>query len=770
MSSYSPRSKASQKDKVKRKVSGKFGFRSIILSLAMVATLVFGCLGRVAYIMTVKGEQYRKIAANNQLRDTVIPGIRGIIYDRNGEILAENVSAWLFCADPYKIKKAFKDTGADIEKCYEYLSKNIAEILSVKKDDVYFLIKETEGRRAQIKKNLTSEKRQELEEFLSKQYTLENGKILQPLQWFFYENSTKRVYPYNNLASTLIGVVSADGDGQSGLEKYYNDLLKGENGKMMSLRDSRGNELSSSSFETVVDPTEGNGLVLTIDKNIQLYLENALQKALINTKADSVYGIMLDVDTGAVLALSDKPDFDLNNPRVLGETADLSVLDGLEKGTEEYSAKYSELLLKQWNSFCITSNYEPGSTFKIFTLAAALESGVVSEKTGHTCTSSVKVADTVYHCANHKAHGTQTLREGLMNSCNTFFITVGQRLGLEKFNEYFTKFGFRERTGIDAAGESISIVHKADKMSIVDLASTSFGQSVRLTPLQIITAASALANGGKLMKPYLVDSVVDSNGKLISKTQPTVRRQVISESTSKTVCSMMESVVEGGTGKNAYIPGYRVAGKTATAQKLDSSNINTYIASFLCFAPADDPKVAILVGIDNPKGMYSSGGVLAAPVAKEVMENTLSYLGVEPSYSEKELETLSSTAPDLVGKTVAQAKNSAYTNNITVKVVGSGEKIVSQYPLSGQTLPKGGVLIAYTDGDTDEQKAVVPSFTGLTVSESNIKASECGINIIFSGPMDDKGLVCYAQSVGEGTALTAGESVTVYFRNNDISD
>ncbi len=634
------------KDNVKRKISGKFGFRSIVLISAAVAVLIFGCLGRVAYIMVVKGESYRKTAANNQLRDTVIASVRGAVYDRNMVPLVTSSSTWIFCADPGRIRSDFKKYDDKIEECYNYLSDNIAKILEVSREDVYYLIKETEGKRAQIKKSVSPEVRKSLEEFFAKGYeinTAEGKTSFELFNWFYYENSSERIYPTGGFASKLIGVVNADGDGQTGIEKYYNDTLKGKEGRMLSLRDSRGNEMKVA-YETVIDPVEGNGVVLTIDKSIQTYLENALSKALSATNADGAYGIVMDVDTGAVLAMSDKPDFDLNNPRQLSNEADLSQLEGLEKGTEAYGAKYSELLFKQWNSFVITSNYEPGSTFKIFTLAAALEAGTASEKTGFSCKSSVKVADTVYHCASHKAHGTQSIREGLMNSCNCFFITVGQNLGIEKFNEYFEKFGFTERTGIDASSESISIVHKADKMSIVDLASTSFGQSVRLTPLQMICAASAIANGGNLMKPYLVDSVVTPEGELVSKTQPIVRRRVISEQTSRTVCSMMESVVSEGTGKNAYIPGFRVAGKTATAQKLDSENINTYIASFLCFAPADDPEVAILVGVDNPKGTYSSGGAVAAPVAKEVMESTLTYLGVEPRYTDSELKELGRSA------------------------------------------------------------------------------------------------------------------------------
>lgn len=754
-----------KKDIAKRRVRGAFGFRVILLCGFMVAVLLFVCLGRVGYIMVAKGEEYRKIAADNQLRDTVISAVRGTVYDRNMTPLVTSVSSWNLCVNSYKLNIAFKKHEDEKEKCFSYFAGRISSVIGKDEDEIYELFGRTSSPDVRIKKNISVEERSLLEEIFSVSYKISEDKELDPSDYFYYENDNVRIYPENNFASTLIGVVNADGDGETGIEGYYNDTLKGEEGRLLSVRDSRGNEISSG-YETIIDPVEGNGVVLTIDKNIQTYLENALSKALSRTRAKGVYGIVADVDTGAILAMSDKPDFDLNNPRELSAEADLSSLEGLTKGTTEYSVKYSELLFEQWNSFCITSNYEPGSTFKIFTLSAALEEGVATENTGHNCTSSIRVADTVYHCASHKAHGSQTLCQGLMNSCNTFFISLGQKLGVENYYKYFELFGFTERTGIDAANESISVVHRKDKMSIVDLASTSFGQSVRITPLQLVSAASAIANGGKLMKPYLVAGIVDSEGNMVSETKPTVRRRVISEETSAIVRSMMESVVSEGTGKNAYLEGYRIAGKTGTAQKLDSGS-NTYIASFLCFAPADDPKVCVLIGVDSPSGYLTSGGALAAPVAKEVLRSTLNYLDVKPQYTPEELEQLSAEVPSLSGMALWEARNLCESLGFDFKASGSGESVVSQFPKANQKIQKGVVIIAYTDNAEESTDTKVPDFCGKTVNEVNDLAAEYSLNVIFSGPAEDFAVISYSQSIEEGTVVRNGTTLTVYFANNE---
>lgn len=755
------------KDAAQRRVRGAFTFRTLTLCGAMIFLLVFGCLGRVAYIMLSKGEEYRKLAAENQLRDTIVKAARGTVYDCNMTPLVTSVPCRNLCVNSYRLNLSFKKYPDQKELCFSDLSEKLSSVIPEETDKIIELFERSSDPQVRIRKNLTDEEYKRLEEFFSEPFYVNGEKILDLRDIFYYESSQQRIYPENNFASKLIGVVNADGNGETGIESFYNDTLKGKDGRILSARDSRGNKIDDS-YETIIDPVEGNGIILTVDKNIQTYLENALAKALSRTKAKGVYGIVADVKTGAILAMSDKPDFDLNNPRELSVYADTSELENFTPGTTEYSEKYSELLFRQWNSFCVTSNYEPGSTFKIFTLAAALEEGVATEKTGYSCNSSIRVADTVYHCASHKAHGSQTLCQGLMNSCNCFFISLGQKLGVENYYKYFEAFGFTERTGIDASNESISIVHRKDKMSIVDLASTSFGQSVRVTPLQLISAASAIANGGKLMKPYLVAGIVDCDGRLIKKTEPIERRTVISESTSSTVRSMMEAVVGEGTGKNAYLEGYRIAGKTGTAQKLDSQG-NSYIASFLSFAPADEPKICVLIGIDSPEGYVTSGGALAAPVAKEVIGSTLDYMGHEPQYTRKELQKVSFTAPDFTGMPLWQAKNIAAAEGFQLKISGNGENVVSQFPQKGQLIAKGGVVVLYTDSAEESLSVTVPDFCGKSVSEVNLLAAEYSLNVIFSSPQEQTALVSYSQSIPEGTSVKAGTTLTVTFTSRDIA-
>lgn len=762
------------KNKVRGKSTLSFKIRvRQITGLVLVLLLLLGFV-RVGYIIAVHGDEYRSKAEANQLYDTVLRPIRGTIYDCNNTAMVTSASAYILCASPKAIFNYFNtrlpqrdDVLNDFTKA---VGTEIAGIVGMKRKEVVKMLRDYEKSYVRIKKKVDANQRLALDTYFTKSVEYgdpvgEKKPTVRPKAFFTYESDSLRLYPENDFCSTVIGVTDADGNGITGVEKYYNDTLSGKAGRIVTARNANGQSLDSS-YETIFNAQPGNGIRLTIDQNIQHYLENALTTALDTTKAKGVYGIVMDVHTGAVKAMSDKPDFDLNDPRKLLDESAVKELAEYE-GTDKYNEKLSEKLFDQWNSFCVTSTYEPGSTFKIFTAAAALEEGKVDLNTTYTCSGAYQVAkDTVIHCANTSGHGTQTLTQGLMNSCNPFFISIGQKLGKDTFNKYFEAFGFTERTGIDLTGEAYPVYHPFDKMTTVDLASTSFGQSFRVSPIQMITAGCAIANGGKLMTPYIVDSVLDENGNVIQKTEPTVKRQVISEGTAATVRQMMEAVVEGGTGKNAYIEGYRVAGKTATSEKLDAkggADQLLYIASFLCFAPANDPQVAVLVGVDEPPGNYRGGGVLAAPIAKEVLEATLKYMNVEPQYTAEELKKVSRTTPSLIGETPANARAKAQQAQLSLRVIGDGEKIVSQVPTAGQSISENGVIIAYTE-NAKTMKVEVPSFIGMTASSVKQEAAAVGLNITFSGPSSASGATAVRQSIAAGTEIQAGTTVTVQFQ------
>ena len=770
------------KNIVKNRSDLEFKRRARAITALVLVVLVLLPMCRIGYIMIAHGDEYREEAQKNQLYDTEIPAARGTIYDRNMNALVTSASAWILTASPAALYEQYSKTVSQYVSDYdtawkEYtkeIAREIGHILGVRIKPIVLELRKSDKNYLRLQRKIDAAQKYALDELFSQKHVYaefvdKNGKqqtrSFKASAFFSFENDTLRMYPENNFASTIIGVTNADGEGVTGVERFYNSALSGVAGRQVTAKDAHQKPIESG-YETVIEPTEGNGLVLTIDENIQYYLENALKSALDSTRAKGVYGIVMDVDTGAVLAMSDKPDFDLNNPRELLDKAAVEELKEYE-GTKEYNSKLSEKLYEQWDSFCVTSTYEPGSTFKIFTAAAALEEGVADLNTTYTCNGGYQVTrDTLIHCANTSGHGYQTFTQGLMNSCNPFFINLGQKLGVDTYYKYFEAFGFTERTGIDLTGEAYPVYHSHEKMGKVELASTSFGQSFRVSPIQMITAGCAIANGGKLMTPYVVDSILDDKGNLISKTEPKVRRQVISERTAATVRQMMEAVVEGGTGKNAYIAGYRVAGKTATSEKLDKKSTGQflYVASFLCFAPADDPQVAVLVGVDEPPGNYRGGGILAAPIAKDVLESTLKYLNVEPQFTADELKSISKTTPSLIGKTIAQARETASSQGITVKIIGGGDTVLSQVPSAGQSIPEKGVVIAYTEKNAKSEKVQVPDFTGMTAAEVNETAVRYGLNVTFSGPYKSAGALVYKQSIAKDIEVQAGSGVTVYFQ------
>ncbi len=721
--------------------------------------------------MLINGDEYKTKAENNQLRDTEIAPNRGVIYDANGTVLARSASAWKIYINPTRIPE---DEGVR-----NFLFSSLAGVLE--DVDAETIREKTVGSKQSyvlIKSGVESEEKDKVTELLSKTKDYvekkknEDGETVSSAETFTVKMAVgvdpdvKRYYPCGTLAAAVIGFTGDGDEGRSGLEQQYNDVLAGTPGRLITAKNGRS-DLMSDEFESLYEAKDGDSLVLTIDTNIQRYLDDGLRDVYEDSKGVGAYGIVMDVNTGAILAMGSAPGFDPNNRYAL-DAAQKAVLETITDEEEKTKAR-RDYYYSNWRNFNINDTYEPGSVFKIVTASAGLESGAVTMGFDYTCLGSIKVATETIKCNNHSGHGYQTLRQGLMNSCNPFFITVGQKMGKDVFCEFFDAFGFTEKTGIDLPGEATPAAektyHSYDKMGIVELSSSAFGQSFQVTPLQMVTAISAVANGGKLMQPYIVDKIIDSNGNVISDTEPTVRRQVISKETSELVSSMMEDVVTSGTGKNAYVAGYHVAGKTGTSQKL-SKGAGYYVASFGCFAPAENPEIAVIIIVDEPVGQIN-GGQICTPIAARVIKSTLEYMNVEPEYTEEEREKLYKTMPDMTYQSIDDAKAQLQESGYTVRVAGNGETVVSQMPTGGSTVPYGGAVVLYTVGDSKRLTVTVPDFTGLTMSSAISQAAAAGLNIAISGNSSFGGdIVAFGQDTEVGEEVEYGSFVTVYFKTN----
>jgi stage V sporulation protein D (sporulation-specific penicillin-binding protein) len=701
--------------------------------------------GRLVYLQLIKGDYYRSKAEVQQLGDTVINAMRGTIYDRNMHVLAQSASVWLVYVNPSKVKETERDLVAT----------GLANILGVDEETVRTKLSRTQNGYERIKGQIEKEEMEAVSKFISENKL--SGKVS-------IDPDTKRYYPFGTFAASVIGFTGTDDVGRYGLEYQYNDTLTGTPGRIITALDGTQNAMPNQ-YESTYDAVQGSNLALTIDENIQHYLEEALKQSMTDTQATYAYGIVMDVKTGAILGMVSLPDYDLNAPSKLTSEELYAQIQAIENEDERSNA-LSNARNAQWRNRAISDSYEPGSVFKVVTVSAALEEGLVNENTPYTCTGSITYAGNTYNCWKHGGHGHETLKDLLKNSCNPFAITLAKGLGTDTFYKYFTAFGFTKNTGVDLPGEfyptSSTYVSK-EKFGTPELASYSFGQTFQVSPIQMITAVSAVANGGKLMRPYLVDSVLDAEGNTVKKTEPVTVRQVISESTAKRVVTMMEDVVATGTGRNAFVAGYHVAGKTGTSEKLTSKTEKLYIASFAGFAPANDPEVAVLIVIDEPKGDHG-GGAIAAPVACDVFEKVLPYLNVEPQYSETEFQTLFAESPNLVGKSVTEAKNTA-ANSFKVKVVGGGTTVTRQSPEAGRTISKNGVIVLYTDQTSEAEQTTVPDFNGLTVQAANQRAIDSGLNIKISGAsLTSSDIVAYRQSHPKDSKVALGTVVTVYFK------
>lgn len=743
---------------------GKEMVTRIFVMMLCVIIAFSGIAGvRLVNIMIVNSERYQSEASEQQLYDSLITAPRGDIYDKNMQVLARSTTAWTVYITPNGIYKI--DDEGDRELVKKTIAENLSRILELEYDKVY---EQTEKRSYYVivKKKIDKSVADKVREFLSD----ERYEDLELVRYVGLDETTKRYYPNDSLASVVLGFVGSDDQGLSGIESYYDNELTGIAGRVVAAKSAAGTDMPLT-YERVEEATKGKSLVLTLDSYIQYTAEKYLEAAIAENKiAERGAAIVMNVKTGAVLGMAVKGDFNPNSPFTLSQTEQKLVSE--IENEEEKSKKENELLNRQWRNKAVSDTYEPGSVFKIVTAAIGIEENLINESNTFYCNGSTTVAGQHYNCHKRQGHGTQTLAQSMSNSCNPAFITIGQQIGISTFSKYFKAFGLTEKTGIDLPGEANSTYHTEVKMGPVELSSTSFGQTFNITPMQLITAAAACVNGGYLVRPHLVEKMLDENGKAVKTTNTGYRRQVISESTSATLRTLMQFVAENGA-KNALVAGYKVGAKTGTSQKVSkiqaTGDTYLYVGSCVSVAPADDPEVAVLVLLDEPKGDKYYGGVISAPVNGKIMTDILPYLGYEPSYSESELKNLATTVPEMVGDTVDNAKAKLSSAKLQYQIQGKGEKIVRQLPEAGNRILSGGVVVLYTE-ETEDKTVTVPDLTGLTATEVNKKAAQSGINVEFSGNTTSGGLKSYRQSIEAGTSVNAGTIVTVYFRDDSAVD
>lgn len=719
----------------------------IILIIFIIPSFLFVCFN-LAKVQLINGEYYKQKAINQQQQDTIISPKRGIIYDRNMTPLAQSATAWTIYISPAGIPK-------DADK--EFLADKLSEILEVDRETILKKANQKtmfEVIRRRVEEDMANKVRQLI--------------IDHKMTYISIAEDSKRYYPYNDFAASVLGFVGVD-RGLSGIESYYEAYLKGVPGKIVSAKNAWGKDMPFD-YERMINAKNGNHVVLTIDQIIQHFVEKNLSLAVKENQVTNRGAvIVMDVNTGEILAAANKPDFDPNRPFEILDPAAKGRLVGL---TGEELEKQTDLeISNQWRNKIVSDVYEPGSIFKIITAAAALEEGVVKLDDRFNCTGSLQVANRRIGCWKHAGHGSQTFEQGVMNSCNPVFMNVGARLGANNFYKYFEAFGFTKKTNIDFPGEAIGIWHTASGLKPVELAVSSFGQTFKITPLQMITAVSAVVNGGKLVTPRIVKQIIDDDGRIVEKYEPEIKRQVISKETSVAMCSVLEKVVSQGTGKNAYILGYRIGGKTGTSEKIDQKNdqgvVDKYISSFLAVAPMDNPKIAVLVLLDEPNPKSSFGGVIAAPVAGKILADILPYLNVEPKYTEEEYAKLDTITPSLINKTIEASEKLLSSKGLKSRVEGSGSTVIKQSPPPNQAIPKGATVVLYTD-NSKEKTVVVPNFAGLTMAQVNKTAANSNINIKFIGTdLQASNVSAYAQSVPPGTKIPLGSIVEVEFRHLD---
>lgn len=744
-------------------------------------------------------------AVKQQTASTTVNANRGTIYDRNGVTLAASATTETIFISPLEINKRSEEEDAAegkdatyLKNQYkEYVARGLARILGLEEETILKKMENVNSQFEYVAKKVEKEVADEVRRFINGEIDDEGNEIIptddqgRPLaeeDWdshrvtlrgIYLTSDSKRYYPYNTLAAHVIGFVNDNG-GAYGTEALYNDELEGSAGLTVTARDAKQRTLLYQ-YEQYYDAENGNDVVLTIDTTVQYALEKGLQEAIEKYDVkNGATGIIMDCNSGALLAMASLPNYDLNDYSAIYDSLLQQKLELASE--EEYAETLTALRNQQWRNKAVNDTYEPGSTYKILTLSVALEEGVVTKNSTFNCSGAIHVGVETIRCSKRAGHGLQDLTTATANSCNPAFINMGLQIGADTYYDYLEAFGLFDYTGVDLTGEQKGIFTDRDTFTSSDiyLACYAFGQTFTVTPLQLITAQAACINGGYLYTPYVVEQIKDSSGNIVSQHDSTPVRQVISEETSATVREILEYVVSSGTGKNGQVAGYRIGGKTGTADKTGTKTEENpqgdVVVSFLCFAPADDPQIIMLLTLDTPgrnTGTYVSGGQMVAPTAGAIMADILPYLGIEPQYTAEELTGADATVPSVVGlgKEEAVARLEEYGFD-TYKIVGEGDTVTDQTPLGGAIVPNNAQIILYMGEEKPDTLCTVPNVVGLSASKANEKLTNAGLIMKVAGATNQSGssVIATSQSYAEGTQLAAGSVVEVRFGDTSVLD
>lgn len=771
--------------------------RTLVLMVLCGIVAFVPLIGTLYHLMITEHDYYNEKAIKNQTRSTNLTATRGVIYDANMNVLASSSTVETVFIDPNEIAEQMKQP--ENSNLLDQIARGLGEILDVEPSFVYEQAADKQYRYKVIKRKISEELADEVRAFIS-----ENS-----ITGVYLETDLKRYYPNSSLAAQALGFVSSDNNGSEGLEAYYNEELSGTAGKVVTSKGNYGSEMLYT-YEKYYDASDGSSLITTIDSTVQAYVEKNLQNAI--DKYDIKNGafcIVMDVNTGEIKAMATLGSYDPNNYLEIYDDTTALLLENeraaalalpeasaaYEAAIETYKQDVAAARMAQWRNRCVSDGYEPGSTFKLITLASALDSGAVTLNDSFYCGGQEKFTgrEQILNCWKSAGHGAQTTAQALGNSCNIAFGHIGLRMGGDTFYDYLKSFGVMEKTGVDLPGEASGLFYERKYLNdpanygTSYLITSSFGQSFRITPMQLVRAVAAIVNGGYVLEPYIVSEVVDADGNTVEKNEKTVLRQVISQQTSETMRTLMEQVVTEGTASAAQTPGYRVGGKTGTSEKLDEydengQQVKDKIVSFVGVAPIDDPKYVVLVALDTPAysensekytvhGMYISGGLMAAPTVRDIFLDILPYLGVEPDYGSEDIRGVNFTVPDVIGMDETEAGELLAEKTITYRVVGTGPVVTDQLPVAGSQVPGNSQIILYMGAEKQATRVEVPDFIGCSVADVNYLASNAGLYVQAKGTdRTDVYVLAAYQDIDPGTEVDRGTTITVEFSSTGASD